>query len=68
MNNLQVMNEVKNNGYRMPMPAGLCTNDYYEIILKCWNADPDKRPTFESLFNRFNDYVINSDSHGYSGY
>ena len=35
-------------GYRMPMPPK-CTKSLYEIMLKCWDKDPIKRPTFEYL-------------------
>ena len=31
-------------GYRMPCPEG-CSTDLYEIMLKCWNAKPDSRPS-----------------------
>lgn len=35
-------------GYRMPTPAK-CPSFLYQIMLKCWSADPDDRPTFLTL-------------------
>ncbi|KAM7405329.1 hypothetical protein PAMP_012599 [Pampus punctatissimus] len=35
-------------GYRMPAPAK-CPDFLYQIMLKCWNAEPANRPTFKSL-------------------
>ncbi|XP_041655762.1 protein-tyrosine kinase 6b [Cheilinus undulatus] len=35
-------------GYRMPAPAK-CPNFLYQIMLKCWSAEPDDRPDFKTL-------------------
>nr|XP_020464821.1 protein-tyrosine kinase 6-like [Monopterus albus] len=35
-------------GYRMPAPAN-CPDFLYNIMLKCWAAEPDNRPDFNSL-------------------
>ncbi|XP_038577649.1 protein-tyrosine kinase 6b isoform X3 [Micropterus salmoides] len=35
-------------GYRMPAPAK-CPDFLYEIMLKCWSAEPVDRPDFKSL-------------------
>lgn len=58
MTNNEILNKVQE-GYRIPKPKGLCSNDYYDIMLKCWNKDPESRPTFDSLFNIFSDFFIN---------
>lgn len=47
------------NGYRMEKPDGLCTDEYYDIMKRCWSENPDNRPTFETLYNYFNTYFIN---------
>ncbi|XP_040917266.1 protein-tyrosine kinase 6b [Toxotes jaculatrix] len=35
-------------GYRMPAPPK-CPDFLYQILLKCWSAEPDDRPPFKSL-------------------
>ena len=35
-------------GYRMPQPPG-CPDWLYKIMLDCWQEEPEKRPTFETL-------------------
>lgn len=55
MDNDQVKESVKL-GYRMEKPIG-CSDNYYEIMNKCWNAEPENRPTFETLYNWFYDDV-----------
>jgi hypothetical protein len=57
MNHTQVIHEIKKNNYRMPKPNG-CTDEYYAIMRKCWDAEPSQRPTFEALLNYFNDYFV----------
>ena len=44
-------------GYRMPQPDG-CPNDLYLNMLRCWKADPEDRPTFESLQYELEDYFV----------
>lgn len=44
-------------GYRMPQPDG-CPNDLYQHMVRCWNAKPDNRPTFESLQYDLEDYFV----------
>ena len=61
MSQAEVIKKLKDDGYRMPKPQGLCTDSYYSMMLKCWNEDPIKRPTFDSLFHYFNDYFINTE-------
>lgn len=35
-------------GYRMPAPPK-CPNFLYEIMLKCWSAQPEDRPEFSQI-------------------
>lgn len=35
-------------GYRMPAPTK-CPDFLYQIMLKCWSAEPDDRPDFRNL-------------------
>ena len=51
MSQAEVIKKLKDDGYRMPKPQGLCTDSYYSMMLKCWNEDPIKRPTFDALFH-----------------
>ncbi|XP_022111421.1 tyrosine-protein kinase receptor Tie-1-like [Acanthaster planci] len=35
-------------GYRMPKPHH-CQDELYEMMLSCWDEDPENRPTFEVI-------------------
>ncbi|XP_076450986.1 tyrosine-protein kinase HCK-like [Babylonia areolata] len=62
MSPLKVL-EAVDKGYRMPQPtegAG-CTDAYYGIMLKCWDSDRDKRPTFAFLHSFFDDFFVNAE-------
>ena len=58
MNNQEVMIRVKYDNFRMSKPEGLCTDEYYKIMLKCWSSEPEARDSFETLYNTFNDYLV----------
>lgn len=42
-------------GWRMPCPEK-CPERLYDIILKTWDPDPDRRPTFDALRSLLADY------------
>lgn len=47
MSNTEVLTQVEH-GYRMPAPPG-CPPALYEIMYQCWHKDSQKRPTFDTL-------------------
>ncbi|PAA65476.1 hypothetical protein BOX15_Mlig033327g1 [Macrostomum lignano] len=54
MSNTETLSAVEN-GYRMPKPVE-CPDGLYEVMLACWEEQPDQRPTFEYLRNFFDDF------------
>lgn len=54
MTNAEVLQQVEH-GYRMPAPPS-CPQALYEIMLECWHKDPMKRPTFETLQWKLEDF------------
>ncbi|GAB0100527.1 Tyrosine-protein kinase [Sergentomyia squamirostris] len=54
MTNAEVLSQVEH-GYRMPMPPN-CIKPLYEIMLECWHKDPMRRPTFETLQWKLEDF------------
>lgn len=54
MTNAEVLHQVEH-GYRMPAPPG-CPAALYDIMLECWHKDPMKRPTFETLQWKLEDF------------
>lgn len=47
MSNQEVLQQVSRS-YRMPQPPN-CPDKLYQIMLNCWKADAEERPTFEAL-------------------
>ncbi|XP_013385309.1 angiopoietin-1 receptor [Lingula anatina] len=41
-----------NKGYRMQKPIS-SSNEWFAIMLECWEKNPDGRPTFSSLYHHF---------------
>ena len=54
MTNAEVLHQVEH-GYRMPAPPS-CPPNLYEIMLETWHKDPMKRPTFETLQWKLEDF------------
>ena len=48
--------EYVESGNRMTQPQ-VCPDHLWSITWSCWNEDPMKRPTFESLQNQLEDFV-----------
>lgn len=59
MHNREVIEQVEL-GYRMPMPRCCPEQIYTEVMLKCWDKVPERRPTFDHLFHFFDDYFVSS--------
>ena len=38
------------NGLRPPVPA-YCPREYAEIMVRSWDADPEKRPSFDDILD-----------------
>ncbi|NXO73219.1 FRK kinase, partial [Phainopepla nitens] len=47
------------NGYRLPRPE-TCPVPLYKMMLECWSAEADRRPTFEVLSKRLDGYFNTS--------
>ncbi|KAF8783040.1 tyrosine-protein kinase Src64B-like isoform X3 [Argiope bruennichi] len=61
MHNREVIEQVER-GYRMPKPTNCeCPDSVYSKMLECWDADPERRPTFEFLFGFFDDYFVSTE-------
>lgn len=61
MSNAEVLNSI-DKGYRMPIPPS-CEVKYYNIMLDCWNKDPNKRPTFDALEWRLEEYFSSDEQY-----
>ncbi|XP_053919940.1 tyrosine-protein kinase FRK isoform X2 [Cuculus canorus] len=51
-------------GYRLPQPE-TCPMPFYQLMLQCWSAEADKRPTFEALCDQLECY-FESDTSSYA--
>jgi hypothetical protein len=52
MANREVLDQIQR-GYRMPRHEN-CPDKIYDYMLRCWDASPDNRPTFEvNIFDLF---------------
>ncbi|CEF59677.1 Activated CDC42 kinase 1 [Strongyloides ratti] len=52
----QILISVDTNKERLPCPSA-CPTDLYHLLLRCWNHDPHKRPTFGDLVERLPDVM-----------
>lgn len=61
MSNAEVLDRI-DKGYRMPQPPD-CQTKYYSIMVECWNREPNKRPTFETLHWKLSDYFASDEQY-----
>lgn len=61
MTNAEVLSRI-DKGYRMLQPPN-CEPKYYAIMVECWNKDPLKRPTFETLHWKLSDYFTSDEQY-----
>lgn len=59
MPNREVLEQVER-GYRMNKPRN-CPDSMYDIMKKCWDKVSQNRPTFEYLYNFFDDYFVSTE-------
>lgn len=53
MSNKEVIEEVCDKGYRLPKPTIIdMPDEVYSLMQQMWNSDPEKRPTFETIFDQ----------------
>lgn len=60
MTNREVLDQVRV-GYRMPQMAE-CQDQLYEIMMECWHSDDQKRPSFETLQWKLEEYFFQDDN------
>ncbi|XP_075114026.1 proto-oncogene tyrosine-protein kinase receptor Ret [Leptodactylus fuscus] len=46
-------------GYRMEKPEN-CSDEMYNLMLKCWKQEPDKRPTFSEISKELEKMMVKS--------
>ncbi|KAA0199583.1 Tyrosine-protein kinase FRK, partial [Fasciolopsis buskii] len=54
MHNAEVLRQVEA-GYRMSKPSG-CPPELYDLMLECWAADENRRPSFAEIHTRLEEY------------
>ncbi len=48
-------------GYRMPSPSG-CLDIVYDIMMSCWDAKPENRPTFAEVAAKINQLCVKEET------
>lgn len=54
-NNNEAVDQV-NSGYRMSCP-NKCPDFVYDVMMECWNMEPEDRPTFGTLKRRLDGFI-----------
>jgi serine/threonine protein kinase len=53
---VQIFAQVATKGVRPELPE--TASSLAQLIVQCWDADPDKRPTFEEIYARFGTHAV----------
>jgi len=48
------------NGGRLDKPED-CPQDVFDVMMECWSADTDKRPSFKTLEKLFSDLLSSAE-------
>lgn len=48
--------QILETGYRMEKPNH-CHSALYDLMMSCWHANPQERPSFEEIFNKLNSFM-----------
>lgn len=59
MSNQETLKAVSE-GERLSRPH-MCPDSFYQVMMSCWNANPKVRPTFEHLYNLFDDFFTTTE-------
>ena len=51
-------------GYRMARPAKY-PNNIYELVCRCWQRDPEKRPDFNEIVDHLEKTIVSSENNPY---
>ncbi|KAM4602319.1 tyrosine-protein kinase HCK-like, partial [Discoglossus pictus] len=60
MSNMEVISAL-DRGYRMPCPQQ-CPQELYNMMLHCWQQEPEQRPTFEYMQSVLEDFFTATES------
>lgn len=49
MTGAKVSVEVVNRKLRPPIPSANCPPEWIKLMTRCWDQEPDRRPTFKEI-------------------
>ncbi|KAK3860468.1 hypothetical protein Pcinc_033481 [Petrolisthes cinctipes] len=51
LNGQQILRKIDQEEERLPCPAA-CPKEMYDLLLQCWQREPEKRPTFVQIYEK----------------
>lgn len=51
------LNQCQSQFYRLPQPEFCPDNIFNSLMMACWAADTEKRPTFRRILEKLNDFI-----------